>query len=316
MKKKLLTLLPPFVGILFFIIAVIVLHRELKHFDFHKVISYISQLPPWRFLLSMLFCILSYFFICVNEALLFKHLKYPFPFRKIAFVSFISTAITHNIGYSIISGGSLRFRYYKTMGVSVMDITIFIGLHGLFFWIGFFLLGGSIFLIKPLPISPSLHLPFTNSLLIAILFFMLAALFYFAVFKKFSFKIRGWTFSLPTLKLSTFLVLTSILDWCCAGSALYILLPPSLKVTLFFGLGIYLLAQIIGVGSQVPGGLGVFETVFLALLGFGAHVPSVLGALLVYRSFYYLLPLIISAILMARYEFLPWKEKIKQSMHG
>lgn len=305
MKKKLLALFPSFVGILFFIIAVIVLHRELKRFDFHKVISYISQLPLWRLLLSLFFCILSYSVICINEALLFKHIKYSLPFRKIAFVSFISTAISHNIGYSIISAGSLRYRYYKPMGVSMIDITTFIGLHGLFFWIGFFLLGGSIFLIKPLPISPSLHLPFNNSILIAILFLMLFTLFYFAVFKKFSFKIRSWTFSLPNFKLSTFLVLTSILEWCFAGSALYILLPSALKVTLFFSLGIYLLAQILGVGSQVPGGLGVFETVFMGLLGFGAHAPSVLGALLVYRGFYYLLPLIISAILMALYEFIP-----------
>ena len=44
---------------------------------------------------------------------------------------------------------------------------------------------------------------------------------------------------------------------------------------------------------------------FMGLLGFGAHAPSVLGALLVYRGFYYLLPLIISAILMALYEFIP-----------
>nr|WP_217523130.1 lysylphosphatidylglycerol synthase domain-containing protein [Pleurocapsa sp. PCC 7327] len=61
--------------------------------------------------------------------------------------------------------------------------------------------------------------------------------------------------------------------------------------------GIYLLAQIAGIISNVPGGLGVFETVMLLLLSPPVSSASLLGALLAYRGIYYFLPLS-SAILI------------------
>ena len=60
-------------------------------------------------------------------------------------------------------------------------------------------------------------------------------------------------------------------------------------------LGMYLLAQLAGLASQVPGGLGVFETVFLLLVGDIIPAEALLGSLLVYRMIYYLLPLVLSA---------------------
>ena len=54
--------------------------------------------------------------------------------------------------------------------------------------------------------------------------------------------------------------------------------------------------------SQVPGGLGVFETVFLLLSPPGATTSQVVGALLLYRGIYYLLPLIIAAVMLGSHE--------------
>jgi uncharacterized membrane protein YbhN (UPF0104 family) len=48
--------------------------------------------------------------------------------------------------------------------------------------------------------------------------------------------------------------------------------------------------------SQVPGGLGVFETVVLMLLPATIPAPTALGALLAYRAIYYLLPLLLAAV--------------------
>ena len=50
-----------------------------------------------------------------------------------------------------------------------------------------------------------------------------------------------------------------------------------------------------GVASQVPGGLGVFESVVLVLLGDVDPAPAVLAALFVYRVFYYVIPLMLAA---------------------
>lgn len=57
-----------------------------------------------------------------------------------------------------------------------------------------------------------------------------------------------------------------------------------------------------GVVSNVPGGLGVFETVILLLLAPQVPAVSVLGALLAYRAVYYFLPLMVAIVLLGFYE--------------
>ena len=52
-----------------------------------------------------------------------------------------------------------------------------------------------------------------------------------------------------------------------------------------------LLGAIAGVLAKVPGGLGVIEAVFVALLGHRVPEHGLLAALLAYRALYYLLPL-------------------------
>ena len=48
---------------------------------------------------------------------------------------------------------------------------------------------------------------------------------------------------------------------------------------------------------RVPGGLGVLETVFVALLGYRVPQGQLLAALLAYRGIYYLLPLVLATAL-------------------
>ncbi len=69
-------------------------------------------------------------------------------------------------------------------------------------------------------------------------------------------------------------------------------------------LEIYLLAQRGGLISQVPGGLGVFESVFLLLLPTEVAAPRVMGALIVCRGVYYLLPLMVATVALGLEEIL------------
>jgi uncharacterized protein (TIRG00374 family) len=87
-----------------------------------------------------------------------------------------------------------------------------------------------------------------------------------------------------------------------AAAVLYVLLPAHPDVNYFIFFGSYLLAQIAGIISNVPGGLGVFETVLILLISPPIASDQLLGALLVYRIVYYLLPLLIGLGLLALYE--------------
>jgi len=69
-------------------------------------------------------------------------------------------------------------------------------------------------------------------------------------------------------------------------------------------LQIYLLAQLSGLISQVPGGLGVCESVILLLAPAQASTPELLGALVVYRGIYYLGPLVVATAALGAEELL------------
>ena len=64
-------------------------------------------------------------------------------------------------------------------------------------------------------------------------------------------------------------------------------------------LGAFLAAQILGLASHVPGGVGVFEGLMVLLLKPYLTSAQLLPALVVYRAVYYLLPLSIALIVLA-----------------
>jgi phosphatidylglycerol lysyltransferase len=67
---------------------------------------------------------------------------------------------------------------------------------------------------------------------------------------------------------------------------------------------VFVLAQAAGVVSQIPGGIGVFESAFLWLMSAAqsTHHPSLIGALLLYRIIYYFLPLMLAGGGLLSYE--------------
>ena len=116
------------------------------------------------------------------------------------------------------------------------------------------------------------------------------------------FGIQGFEVPVPRPAITLVQIGLASFDLALAAGALYVLLPsiPELGFARF--LGIYLLAIMIGVLSNVPGGLGVFETVLVVLLR--PYVPGdrALAALLAYRIIYYLLPMLVAVAGLLAFE--------------
>ena len=69
-------------------------------------------------------------------------------------------------------------------------------------------------------------------------------------------------------------------------------MTPFVDISFTTFIGLFVIAQTTGVFSQVPGGIGVFETIFLMALPDSIDKANIFGALLAYRIIYYVLPLI------------------------
>lgn len=300
--KSVLKKIGPLLGLILFGIALWYLNHELRHYDLHDVARHLSTLPEYKIFLAFLFTALSYTALTLYDTLGFYYIKKPMAYRKIAKAGFIGYAFSNNIGFSIITGGSVRYRLYSAWGLSGIEITEIVAFCGLTLWTGFLMIGGLAFTLAPPILPDTLSIPFASVRLVGILF--LTGIFGYITASfliKNSLKIREWEISFPKPKITLSQVLISSFDWTIAGAVLYVLLPSS-NLTFIAFIGVFLLAQISGVISQVPGGLGVFESVMILFLSPHLHATSVLSALIAFRGIYYIVPLILASLVLGYQE--------------
>jgi phosphatidylglycerol lysyltransferase len=313
MKPKLLHSLGPLFGLLLFAVALWVLHHELKAYHLKDILHHLHELPAHRLFLALFLTILSYLTMTGYDALALRYIQRPLAYGKTALASFIGYAFSNNIGLSMIAGASVRYRLYSTWGLSTFEITKLVAFCTLTLWLGFFTVGGLVFLSEPIMIPGTFHLPFDSVRPIGAIFLIFVGSYVLATWvRKKPLKIRDWEFSLPSLKLLMIQLAIASLDWIMAGTVLYALLPDSPNLSYLGFLGIFLLAQMAGLVSQVPGGLGIFETVVILLLPSSLPGPVVLGSLLAYRGMYYILPLLTAAVLLGAQEVLQKKVALQQ----
>lgn len=303
--------LSPFLGVGLFLLVLWVLHHQLVQQHYRDVVREVQTIPPIRLTWAFALTVLSYSILTGHDALAFRYLRYPLSYAKIALASFLSTAFSHNVGFALLSGASMRYRLYSTWGLSASDIATIVAFNGVTLWFGVVLLGGLLFLYEPLTLPLTLWLPFASLHVLGAFFLVLVAgyLLLSAVWKT-PITVRGWEIPLPPLPLALGQMLLSSADWTCAGGVLYVLLPAESHFSFPYVLGIFLLAQIAGVSSQAPGGLGVFEAVVLMFIADSAPTPTVLGSLVAYRGIYYLFPLGIATVTLATHELLQRRETI------
>ena len=91
-------------------------------------------------------------------------------------------------------------------------------------------------------------------------------------------------------------------DILMASLVLYFIMESYIDIPFFTFIGVFIIAQLLGIYSQVPGGLGVFEVVFTNLLPEDENQATLFAILILYRLIYYLLPLLISGIALVIYE--------------
>lgn len=271
----------PVIGLSLFITALWVLHKELKDYHIHDILFQLTQIPFKYIFFAFLFMICDYFVLTLYDFLALKSIGHPLNYGSACLASFISFAFSHNIGFSLVSGGSIRYRIYTSLGLSPIEIARIIGFTSGTFWLGYSIIGGAAFLLDPLVLPGQFHIPFGSLHFLGVLILIPGILYLgFSLLHRTPFDIR---IVLPQ-------AIIAISDWLLASSVLFILIRNTSGISFFYFLGIFLLAQLSGVISQVPGGLGVFETVIILLMPPTIDKHTLMGNLLVYRGIYYIVP--------------------------
>ncbi len=244
-----------------------------------------------------------------------RSIRHPLALGRIALASFTGFATSYNFG-ALLGGTSVRYRLYSVWGLSAVDIVRLVVMLGLTFWFGVFGLAGVLFLVDPFPIPAGLALPVATVRplgwgLLALTIGYLGL----TVFWKKPIRLRGTEVSLPGPGISSLQLAIAAADLIVAAGILYVLLPADFGLDYFEFLGIYLLAVVAVILTHVPGGVGVFELMVLKLAGAQSN-ERLIAALLVFRAIYYLLPLLISAVLLAGHELMLRRRATERLLAG
>ncbi|ACC82965.1 lysylphosphatidylglycerol synthase domain-containing protein [Nostoc punctiforme] len=303
MLKKLQLNFSTLFGLSLLALSMWAIANELHEYNYRDILNSLAAIPKSRLSWAIWLTALGYLVMIGYDILGFSYINRSLNWNKIALTSFISSAFSNTIGFALLTGSAIRYRFYASWGVSAVAIAQVIAFANFTFWLGMFAVAGCLFLINPLKIPTQLHLPFATVHPIGVIFLLLVAGYLLgSIFIKQPLIIRGQEFRFPDFKISLIQIAISGLDWILAAAILYAVLPSNISLSYLDFLGIYLLAMFAGVVSNVPGGLGVFETIILLILSSQISAAAILGSMLAYRGVYYFLPLLVASGLLGIYE--------------
>jgi uncharacterized membrane protein YbhN (UPF0104 family) len=278
--------------VLLLLVAVIV-YRAASKVDWHQVLQALRHMPPTRLLLGAAFAAASY--ACYSCVDLFAA---PLIDGKVSrarsmCIAFVSYAFNQNFG-SLLGTIGFRFRLYSHHGLGPAAIATVVGLSFLTNWCGYFVLAGIAFASGSL-IPPhqwalgAIALRGIGVLLLAIAggYFALCAR-----SQRRSWEVFGTRLELPSLPIALAQLALSSAIWLNCAAVVFVLLPGHIEPLTV--LTVLLLASIAGLITHVPGGVGVIESVFFALLGSRVAHHELLAGLLAYRVVYYFCPLLVA----------------------
>ena len=303
-RQHLSQIITVIIGFILFSLSVWTISKELRQYQPRQILESLTAIPAQSLLIAVGLTMLNYLMLTGYDTLAVRLVRHSLTYRQTALVAVISYAISNSVGFALLSSSAIRYRFYSRWGLSALKIAQIIAFCNLSFWLGLFALGGVLFLVYPPPIPDLLHLPFdsVHSLGIIFLTCVLGYLGWSAVNTKKRLRIGHWELPHIPLKLVLAQIIITASDWALVAGLLYLFLPQPISISYPSFFSIYLLAQLAGIISHVPGGLGVFETVILLLLSPAVASADLLGALLVYRAIYYFLPLTIALLLLSLYE--------------
>ena len=292
----------PTVGILLLIFSIYILQQELGRYSLDDISTSLAKISDRQIFWALGFALISYLVISSYDLVAFHQLNHYLDKKRILFTTFITYAVSNTTGFTLLIGGGIRYRFYSLWGVPPRIVAKITALGNLTFWLGLFSLGGITFLVNPLQLPSTLPIQTMAMQYLGIIALIIVGTYLYFCWRRKSIKIKGKIFRFPKFTTSLAQITVFALDWALAAAVLYCLIPDYTDKSYLQFFSIYLIAMSASIMSNIPGGIGVFETVIIFLLPESIFKPDILSSLLVYRTMRFLFPLAIALILICCFE--------------
>ncbi len=297
--------LPALLGVLLLAGAVYVVQKEFRHLRVADIRLALAAIPGRSLWLAAGWTVLSYGVLTFYDRLATIYAGHRVAFRRTAFASFCAYALAHNLGFAALSGAAVRYRLYAHWGLSPVQIAKVVAFCSLTFGLGGLVLGGAILFGEPgvVPLLGGLLPHWAMWGAGGLMWGVVGG--YVALAKVLgTVRLRGHEVVLPGARMALLQVLLATVDVAVTAAILYALLPEGGRPDYLAFLAIYVSSYTAGLVANVPGGLGVFDTAIL--LGLAPYMPAsvALGAVVVFRLCYYVVPLFLAGSMFAGNELL------------
>ncbi len=305
--RRYLKLLPPVFGLLLLVAIAFGLHRVLAKVGLAEIFAAFLATPFWDVVRAVGLLGGS---ICIMAAYDLPGVYFArragdgprLPYANIGLASFCAYALSHVLGAAALTAAAIRLRFYAHWDVPPGGIARIVALSGSSFTLGLLTLLGALLLLDPssVPVPGSLAPPLLRIVGAGLLAVPVA--YVTAARGRESVTLFGKRIALPGGRIALAQISVSCLDIACACAILHAVLPAEPGLTYPLTLSLYLGAFAAGALSGLPGGVGVFDSVLL--LGLAGFLPpaEALGAILLFRVMYFLIPACLAGLCYAGHE--------------
>lgn len=307
--KNLREFIWPLVGLVAVVISGWLLYKELRGLSLATLVTSLAGIPPHRYLLAAASTLVAYAALAWYDRIALVHLGVRhISWLFVSLTSFTTYALSHNIGASVFSGALVRYRAYTAKGLSATQVAVLVALCSFTFGLGTILLGGLVLTVNPnllarleglLPYA--LTNPTTARTLGLALLGFVALYSIGSILHLRPFTIRKFKLEYPRPAVLVRQLIAAPLELLGAAGIIYFALPQHLEPDFLTVLAVFLASFSAALASHAPGGLGVFEIIFLTAM---PDIPKVdvLAALLVFRFFYLLIPFAMAVVVVLLFE--------------
>ncbi|QYX48704.1 lysylphosphatidylglycerol synthase domain-containing protein [Pseudomonas tussilaginis] len=281
--------------LLFLLLIPVLLYFLARNLDWNEVKQSLQAYSPASLTVGLGLALCSFMLFSCYDLLGRAYTGHHLPVRQVLPVAFVCYAF--NLNFTTWVGGvALRYRLYGRLGLDTATITRIISLGILTNWVGYLALAGTVFALRLVKLPANWAVGTTGLQLIGVLMVLLALTYLLACAfaRRRTWRWRDHEITLPSWRLALLQVGMGASNWALMAALIYWLLPDELFYPSI--LGILLISCVAGVIAHVPAGLGVLETVFLALLHGQLGQGTLVAALLGYRTLYYLIPLLLALV--------------------
>ncbi|MFJ7354530.1 bifunctional lysylphosphatidylglycerol flippase/synthetase MprF [Phyllobacterium sp. NPDC097923] len=286
-----------FFGVGVAVLSLLVLTHLSSEISFKAVKHSIHAIPNSTLLLALFFTFVSFAAVALYDVVAVETIAPKrVPYYISAMAGGAGYAISNALGFSLLTGGALRYRVYAAEGINVADIGRIIGTSWLAIWFAFTIMIAVALVIDPTRIpwivsfGPAIDQMIGASILLAV-----AVLLYWLSRRERTLRIGRVSVRLPSSQGAMLQIIAGLIDVAAAAATLYVLMPHGAVPSIAAFALIYVVAVALGIISHAPGGIGAFEATMIAGLGIGTN-PDAIAALLAYRAIYTLIPFLVAII--------------------